>query len=374
MFDGKEKVIALLILITVLFSIFTIFVYSDSAPSVSAKAAALFEPETRKFLYSKKQNERLSMASTTKIMTALIALENLPLDKIIQVDDRAIGIDGSSIYLKNGENLTAESLIYALMLRSANDAAEALAYEISGSIEEFCRLMNERAAELSLKDTHFSNPHGLDADNHYTTAHDLAIITAEALKNEKFREISSTYKKEIDSSETTRLLVNHNKLLKSYEGCIGVKTGYTKKSGRSLVSAADKNDITLISVTINAPDDWNDHRKLLDYGFSRIHAEYLLAESGFTKEVPLLNANRDTITVKNAAPFKMIYDGARPDISQKIFMNAYLVAPIKEGDTVGKIVFIKDGKEFFSVDIIAAETIEAKSKKTLSDRLKKHYT
>ena len=145
MFDEKEKIIALLILVTLLFSIFTVYVHSESSPSVSAKAASLLEPETKSFLYSKSGDERLPMASTTKIMTALVALESIPLDKVVEVDDRAIGIDGSSIYLVNGEKLTAEALIYALMLRSANDAAEALAYEISGSIESFCDLMNSRA-------------------------------------------------------------------------------------------------------------------------------------------------------------------------------------------------------------------------------------
>ena len=215
-------------------------VFASSELNLSAKSAVLYEPTTGEFLYEKNANLRLGMASTTKIMTALIALESLDLDQEIAVDDRAIGIDGSSIYLERGEIMGAEELIYSLMLRSANDAAEALAYEISGSIEAFCELMNEKAHSLGLENTSFKNPHGLDAKEHFTTAHDLAIISAEALKNQKFKEISSTYKKVVESNFQTRTLVNHNKLLKMYDGCIGVKTGYTQACGRSLVGAAER--------------------------------------------------------------------------------------------------------------------------------------
>ena len=267
--DNREKIIAVLISAALLFSIFTILVSSGQAPKTSARAAALYEPKSDTFLYTKNENQRLGMASTTKIMTALVALENAELEKVIRVDDRAVGIEGSSIYLKENEELSIEALIYSLMLRSANDAALALAYEISGSVEEFSRLMNEKAEGLGLTDTSFTNPHGLDNKDHYTSARDLAILTAAALKNEKFKEIVSTYKITIQSSTTERLLVNHNKLLTGYDGCIGVKTGYTKKSGRSLVSAAERNGVTLISVTIDDPDDWIDHKKMLDYGFSR---------------------------------------------------------------------------------------------------------
>ncbi len=268
--DNREKIFAIMITAALIFSLFTIFVYSAhrSEMKTSARAAALLDADTGSFLYAKNENERLSMASTTKIMTAIVAIENAELDRIVKVDDRAIGIEGSSIYLKKGEEMSIKSLLYALMLRSANDAAAALAYEISGSIDNFSLLMNGKAGELGLSDTNFENPHGLDSKNHYTTAHDLAIISAYALRNPAFKEISSTRKIEIDSSEQTRLLVNHNKLLSRYDGCIGVKTGYTKKSGRSLVSAAQRGDKTLVCVTINAPDDWNDHKKLLDYGFS----------------------------------------------------------------------------------------------------------
>ena len=270
--DNREKIIAILIIATLIFSLFTIYAYSAQRKEirVSAKAAALYNPETGTFIYKKNENAHLSMASTTKIMTAIIAIENSDLDKVITVDNRAIGVEGSSIYLKNGEEISIKSLLYALMLRSANDAAAALAYEISGSIEDFSILMNDKVRELGLCDTNFENPHGLDSPSHYTSAHDLAVISANAISNPTFKEICSARKVKIESSLETRILINHNKLLSLYEGCIGIKTGYTKKSGRSLVSAAEKDSQTLICVTINAPDDWNDHKRLFDFGFSEL--------------------------------------------------------------------------------------------------------
>ena len=279
--DNREKIFAILIIATLIFSLFTIYAYSaqKSEIKISAKAATLYDPETNTFLYKKNENLHLSMASTTKIMTAIVAIENADLNKIITVDDRAIGIEGSSIYLKTGEEISIESLLYALMLRSANDAAAALAYEISGSIEDFSCLMNEKASELGLCDTNFENPHGLDSDNHYTSAHDLSIISAYAISNPTLRQICSARKARIESSLETRIIINHNKLLSLYDGCIGIKTGYTKKSGRSLASAAEKDGRTLICVTINAPDDWNDHKKLFDFGFSKLYTRTSVADS-----------------------------------------------------------------------------------------------
>ena len=271
--DNKDRIFAILAVLAIIFSLFTVYVYStkSSHPKLSAKAYTLYEPETETFLLSQNENARLPMASTTKIMTAILAIENKDTEEIITVDERAIGVEGSSIYLEKEEAISVTALLYALMLQSANDAAEALAYEISGNIDSFCALMNEKAASLGLTDTNFENPHGLDSKSHFTSAHDLAIIAAYALKNPLFREITSTKKAVIETSHKKRLLVNHNKLLSSYDGCIGVKTGYTRKSGRSLVSAAERDGMTLVAVTINAPDDWRDHTSLLNYGFERLH-------------------------------------------------------------------------------------------------------
>lgn len=370
MYQGKERIIALVVLTVLILSLFAVDVFSDGPPSLSAKAAALYEPRTERFVYMKNPNERLPIASTTKIMTALIALESLEPNELIAVDSRAIGIDGSSIYLKEGEILSAEDLIYALMLRSANDAAEALAYKIAGSVEDFADMMNKRAKEMGLEDTCFKNPHGLDADGHYTTAHDLAIISANALKNSKFLQISSTYKKTIQSNFEERLLVNHNKLLRSYDGCIGVKTGYTKKSGRSLVGAAERDGLMLISVTIDAPDDWSDHKKLLDYGFSILHSITPISKGEFTYSLPVLNGDKDKINVENDKSIKIIYEGNNPDFTKEIYLDKYAVAPIKSGDVLGRIDIKQNGKVIDSTQIIATEDVNEIKKRSIFDIFK----
>lgn len=269
--NPRERIIILTVFLILIFIIYTTVASSAGALSLSAKSAALYDPSTKSFLYTKNADTRLPMASTTKIMTALVAIERCPLEKEVLVADEAIGTEGSSLYLKKGEALTMGDLLMGLMLRSANDAAAAIAYEISGGIEAFSELMNEKASALGLVDTHFTNPHGLDDEDHYTTAKELALLSAAALENDTFRDIVSTKKCIIKNADgEARLLINHNKMLGSYEGSIGVKTGFTKRSGRSLVSAAERGNSRLITVTINAPDDWRDHKTMLDYGFSVI--------------------------------------------------------------------------------------------------------
>ena len=365
--DNRHKIFAIITVITLIFSLFTLYVYSADGfkNKLSAKAAALYEPETETFLFSQNEKTRLPMASTTKIMTALVVLENSNPENVIEIDERAIGIEGSSIYLEKEEALSVKSLLYALLLQSANDAAAALAYNISGEIEAFSVLMNEKAQALGLEDTNFTNPHGLDSENHYTTAHDLAIIAAHALKNPFFREITATKKAVIESSHKKRLLVNHNKMLSLYDGCIGVKTGYTKKSGRSLVSAAEKNGLTLIAVTINAPEDWIDHKNLLDYGFARFHKITLIGKDGLTKTIPVIDGKKQYLTVKNKDEINMIFDGEIPNIITEIRLKQFAVAPISAGDVVGSVIFKSDDKEIAEVDIIATETIEKTKKSKL---------
>jgi D-alanyl-D-alanine carboxypeptidase len=296
-------------------------------------------------------------------MTGLIALEELNHDSLIQVPKEAVGIEGSSLYLEEGEMLSVKDMVYGLILQSANDAAAALAIEISGSIEAFAEKMNERARALSLKDTNFKNPHGLDEDGHYTTAHDLALIAAEALNNESFLEISSTRKKEIESSHKTRLLVNHNKMLKSYEGCVGVKTGYTKKSGRSLVSAAEREGLRLIAVTINAPDDWSDHTKLLDLGYSLLCKQILAEKYSFSYDIPVINGEKDSVKVSNTEELSRIIKLQDKDYAMRVKLSRYTAAPIKEGDVLGSVIFSNSGEIIKELPLVAQETINKKAKK-----------
>lgn len=233
-------------------------------PQVSAKSAALLDGTTGECLYEKNGDQRALIASTTKIMTGLLVCEAGDLDRTVTVPETAAGTEGSSMYLKSGETLTRRELLYGMMLHSGNDAALTLAISISGSEAAFVRQMNRRACALNLTQMHFANPHGLDSGENYSTALDLARLAQAALQNEQFRAVVST--KTITCAGRT--LTNHNKLLWRYDGCIGVKTGYTRHAGRILVSAAERGGRMLIAVTISDPDDWRDHVSLLDYGFA----------------------------------------------------------------------------------------------------------
>ena len=247
----------------------------DRAPMVSARCAALDCPDNDTFLYEKNADRHAPMASTTKIMTAVIVLEESSLSQVIDIPADACGIEGSSLYLTEHEQWTVEDLLYGLMLRSANDAAVALAISVAGSTDAFAKKMNAKAEQLSLHDTHFSNPHGLDDDEHYTTARDLAILCSYALQNEVFRRIVSTVKYTAHPlAGDVRAMVNHNKLLRIYDKATGIKTGYTKRSGRCLASSAFDEGVSLICVTLSAPDDWNDHVSLFQFGFSAIERQH----------------------------------------------------------------------------------------------------
>ena len=233
-------------------------------PQVSAKSAALLDGTTGECLREKNGDQRALIASTTKIMTGLLVCEAGDLDRTVTVPETAAGTEGSSMYLKSGETLTRRELLYGMMLHSGNDAALTLAISVSGSEAAFVRQMNRRACALNLTQTHFANPHGLDSGENYSTALDLVRLAQAALQNEQFRAVVST--KTITCAGRT--LTNHNKLLWRYDGCIGVKTGYTRHAGRILVSAAERGGRMLIAVTISDPDDWRDHVSLLDYGFA----------------------------------------------------------------------------------------------------------
>lgn len=235
-------------------------------PQLQARGAALLDAQTGEVLYEKNGAQRALIASTTKIMTGLLVCEAGELDRRERVPALAAGLEGSSMNLQSGETLTRRELLYGMLLHSGNDAALTLAIAVSGSQAAFVRQMNRRAAALGLTDTHFSNPHGLDSGENYSTALDLARLAQEALKNPEFRTIVAT--KRICCAGRT--LVNHNKLLWRCDGCIGVKTGYTRHAGRILVSAAQRGGKTLIAVTLADPDDWNDHIALFDYGFAAL--------------------------------------------------------------------------------------------------------
>ena len=263
-----------------------IFIEDTSFPlfsGVSAKSAVLIDGKSGAVLFEKDSDTRLYMASTTKIMTALIALEKLPLNTVVTVPKEATLVEGSSIYLRENEKITVETLLYGLLLESGNDAAHTLAVAVSGSPEKFAELMNEKAREMGLKNTLFANPHGLTDENHYTTAYEIGFIASKAMKNPTFREMVSTKSKTIPSldGEITRYFSNHNKMLNMYPGAIGVKTGFTKAAGRCLVSAAERDGNMFIAVTLNDGNDWKDHSAMLDYGFENYKSISVAKENEF---------------------------------------------------------------------------------------------
>ncbi len=351
--------------------IFCSFFYVSHSLDISGKSAVLIEAESGEIVYEKNANIRLPMASTTKIMTAIIAIENNNLDDSLKIPKCAVGIEGSSIYLNEGEELTVRELLYALLLESANDSSVALAYKTCGDVSKFADLMNQKASELGLENTHFTNPHGLDDKEHYTTASDLAKITAYAMKNPIFAEIASTYKMNIplNNGEGTRVLVNHNKLLRSYEGAIGVKTGFTKRSGRCFVSCAERDGVKLICVTLNAPNDWRDHATMLDYGFERYESVNLADTGDYLLELNVINGRKSTVLATNFEPLRVTLKKGTHNISARVEYNRLLSAPIYEGQELGEIVFYNNDEKIGATKLIALENIKDIQYKNFFERL-----
>ena len=315
-----------ILIIFAIISIFSLvningFNYVSAADYSSAKGMCVIEKDSKRIIYAKNMNDKMPMASTTKIMTAITVLQYTDdLDEIIQVDDSAIGVEGTSIYLRSGEMISIRDLLYGLMLRSGNDAATALACHIGGDVEGFSKLMNGLAIKIGATNSHFMNPHGLHHDDHYTTAYDLALISAYALNNPIFKEIVSTKSHVIDATNISdkRYLTNKNKLLSSLEGCCGVKTGFTKKAGRCLVSACERDNTTYVCTVLNCGPMFEESSELLNNSFSNfknkkiidknkeIYNEYFIDEhSGklflYTNEdfyYPLKNGESEKIKIK----------------------------------------------------------------------------
>lgn len=345
-----------LTVVLVCFSATEVFAKAD----ISAKSAIVMDAESHRVLFEKDAYTQRPMASTTKIMTALLAIENNDPEKSVTISSFAANTEGSSVWLSPGEHMSVEDLLYSLMLSSGNDAAVALAETTSGSIEAFAALMNERARAIGAINTHFTNPHGLPDDDHYTTAFDLALIASEAMKNDLFREICSTEYKSVswENSQWNRSLSNHNKLLKMYEYAIGIKTGYTKKAGRCLVSAAENNGQLLIAVTLSDPDDWNDHIKLFDCCFDKYSAckictageelsESFIKNDG-EREAKLLYKENFTISLAN---------GEEEYVKRENVMYDDVDYPVRKGQTLGVCNIYFHDEPIGKVDIISANDV-----------------
>ncbi len=332
--------------------IFAVKIPAQAELAVSAKAAILMHADSGRVLYEKNADERMLIASTTKIMTAIVVLEHCELDDLVEVDSRSAGIEGSSMYLKAGESYTVEDLLYGLLLVSGNDAASALALHVADSMEEFAELMNAKAAELGMTESSFKNAHGLDEEGHYSTARDMAKLAAYCMGNEDFARIAGT----VSHTVGEQTLVNHNRLLREYDGCLGLKTGYTMAAGRTLVTCAERDGARYVCVTLNDPDDWDDHKALYDWAF----ANYSFAEvipAGLSYEVPLISGAEMTAPAETeGAAYALIQNGESYDM--ELELPAFAFAPISEGERAGRAVACSDGQEIASVRIVYSEDVE----------------
>lgn len=321
------------------------------AIGLSADSAVLIEQRSGRVLYELDADEEHLIASITKVMTAVVAIEHGDLDCVYTVTAEDMA-EGSSMYLQVGDELSLEELLYGLMLVSGNDAALAAAHCVSGSIEKFVALMNRTAEQLGMTHSHFANPNGLDAEGHYSSAEDMARLFAYAMENETFRRIVST--RSITIGE--RYLSNHNKLLQLCEGCVGGKTGFTKAAGRTLVSAAERDGMMLVCVTLRASDDWNDHINLYEYGFSN-YKMVCLSKAG-QKLASVVVRGGEKPSVLLATNGDLAYPVSDSEkIAMKIVFPASVTAPISPGQVLGTAYAYLDGVEVASVELVAMEAV-----------------
>lgn len=347
----KRWVILVIMPVLLLTSIQELSVHAEV--TVSAKACILIEAATGRILFEKNAQEKLPMASTTKIMSTLLTIESGDLDSEFMVNNQAIHVEGSSMGLQENDIVTKRALCYGMLLPSGNDAANASAVAVAGSISEFAKLMNERAEEIGMTRTCFVTPSGLEGTGHGSSAYDMALLTREALRNETFRGICSqaTAVVKFGNPPYERRLYNSNKLLRMYDGIIGVKTGFTDEAGRCLVSACERDGMTLICVTLNDPADWNDHMQLYDYGFSQV--------SPVTLEVPeisqkLVNSTEESVRLVLEQP--VVIGTIQQDISEisyQVMLAPFSYAPVKAGDELGRLEYYFRDRLIYSVPLIA---------------------
>lgn len=312
--------------ICIILFLFPITVYGLDC---SATSAIVMDMETQNILYDKNVHEVRSMASTTKIMTALIACESGMLDETVDVKSEMLYTIGSCLGLRDGDKLSLYDLTVGMMLTSGNDAANTVAFYISGSVEDFAKEMNKRAEEIGMSNTVFSTPSGLDEGEHYSTAYDMALLTATAMRNSSFVEMCSLSKADIVINDSVLTVYNHNRLLNEMENCIGVKTGYTDKAGRCLVSAAEYEGNVIICVTLNAPDDWNDHKKLIDSCKDK-YVNHVISD---VIKLPVVGGDKAEVIASYDG--SIITAGKIEDVS--VYYFPFVYAPVYRGDIVGKV-------------------------------------
>ena len=351
-------------------SIILLFAFK-TANAISAKSAVLIDAENGRILFEHNAYEKRGMASTTKIMTAITVLENCNINELVTVSFNAASTEGSSMYLEPKEKISVENLLYGLMLSSGNDAATALAEHVSGNTETFAKLMNKKANELGMKNSSFANPHGLDDENHYSTAYDMAILTKYAMSNEIFRKIVQTDKKTLEISPGKfRYLTNHNKLLSMYEWCRGVKTGFTKKCGRCLVSYSEKNGVKLIAITLNAQDDWNDHINLFNNYFNTYKSYNIIKSKEYICSVNLKKASDSELKLYCCKAINLTLNQQEYEkITLEYNYPESINSPVYLGQTFGTVNVKLNNKIIASSPIVSLYGISEKQSSTYKDNL-----
>lgn len=357
-----------------IFLIILLIAFSFSAkavdePTISAKSAVVINAQTKEIFYSKNAYEKRSMASTTKIMTSLLAVESGMLGSPVKASN--FTAEGTSIGLKNGYILRLETLVYGMLLESGNDAAKLTANFLAGDEINFAFSMNEKAKSIGMNSTNFVTASGLDDENHYSTAYDMALLGAYAINNPIFKEICSTKTKRVEYIDPSMTVTfsNHNRLLDSCEGVFGIKTGFTKKSGRCLVTACCRNDMTFVAVTLNASDDWNDHKKLYDYVYETLDQKVINAD--IPGEMAVYGGEKSNIVINT--PKAVFALKSNEKIKQKVLLPRILYAPISKGDVVGKVLFYSSQGLVHTENIYSTEdvkTITATSKISFFQRIK----
>ena len=337
------------------------------AVSTSASCAILMDADSGRVLYGHNIHEPRLIASITKLMTALVTVEQTAdLDQTVTVRPEWVGIEGSSIYLRAGEEISVRGLLYGLLLQSGNDAAMALACHVAGSVDTFVAMMNEKAAQLGMEDTSFANPSGLNHEDHYSTAYDMALLACACLKNSAVAEACAAQSAVVGG----RTFYNHNKLLQRYDGCIGMKTGYTERAGRTLVSAARRNGQTLVCVTLNDGNDWVDHCNLLDYGFEQYPREVLCGRGEGFGSVPVSGSLVPVVAAvaKQETAYPL---AAGETVELEVELAGGLTAPVTAGTVVGGAVWTLNGEPVARTELVCAGSapLDARQSQSLWERI-----
>ena len=346
-----KKIIVAAILAAMVYNI-GVTAWAEDAPSVSARSAIVMH-SGGEVVFEKNADDQMRIASTTKIMTALVVLEHCALDEQVEILPEYCGAEGSSMYLAPGESYTVEELLQGLLLVSGNDAAIALACHTAGDMDSFVALMNAKAFTLGMENSSFANPHGLDGEGHYSTARDMAKLMCACMENEDFARITATKSCTIGE----QYLYNHNKLLSGCEGCIGGKTGYTEAAGRCLVSCTEREGTRYVCVTLSAPDDWNDHKKLYNWAFSHYSNRTVVDEDlGF--DIPVVSGALSTVRAVPEETFSAFLP-TEAELTLIAEMARFTYAPVSQGETAGRIVVLLDGELLKEIRLVYESQVPA---------------